>query len=142
MTDSAATDAVATEVQPDAGDGATTETAKAPPKPPRGYLPDGDSFRAATFDADRFGLGRLTFKEPTWGRFRAFQDAETNREALLLRAIVSRSTSNDVPKHDAPVEKWVAWFADLRIGTTRAVIDAASFFLRGLEAGIVAEGNE
>lgn len=142
MTDSAATDAVATDVQPDAGDGATTETAKAPPKPPKGYAPDGDSFRAATFDAARFGLGVLTFKEPTAGRFRAFRDAETNQEALLLRAIVSRSTSSDVPKHDAPAEKWIAWYDDLRVSATRAVMDAAAFFVRGLEAGIVAEGNE
>lgn len=117
--------------------------AKSERKPPKGYV--AESFRVATFDATRFGLGVLTLDEPTQGRVAAWNRAQAEDPAksapLLLRAIVRRFSVAGQPKPDDSADAWVAWYDALPFGAARVLRAVADHYADALVRGIDAEGN-
>jgi hypothetical protein len=110
---------------------------------PLGYTQDGP--RSATFDASRFGYGTLTFAEPLYGRFKAFQRAQfqgdEDAEALMLRAFVKRASGTGFPKTDAPLKAWADFVANEPLSSVAAVLSAASYFSDVLAKDVNPAGN-
>lgn len=128
-------------------DSPASETAEtvpaATPKAPAGYVQDGP--RGATFDAQQHGLGVLIFAEPQFGRWRDFlranQADDPRAPAMMLRALVRRSSSAAFPKPADPLPKWIEFLDEQPYRVIDAVTAAAIYFAAQCERATVAEGN-
>lgn len=124
-----------------ASETAVTETAAI--QVPAGYVQDGP--RSATFDASAHGLGTLIFSEPQFGRWRDFlranQDKDPRAPAMMLRALVRRSSSGAFPKSTDPLTKWTEFIDEQPYRVIDAVSAAAIYFAAQCEKATVAEGN-
>jgi len=132
MPDSAATDTAPSD----------SEAKKERPAP-KGYTEE--SFRCAQWDGKEYGLGVLTLGEPTFGRFRAFQNAANGRadhpEGQALRAFIKRADSKAFPGPDTKPEAAQAFFDDLPLGAATALIDVVGYFADRLAKALTPEGN-
>ncbi len=122
-----------------------TETTK--PRAPAGYEPVGD--RGATFDATRFGLGRVTFGEPTasgFARFEALHNAGRPSHEVTaagLRACVASTSGLTWPKPEDAIDRWFDWFGALKLGAARALMRALTAYVDQLtKADETDAGNE